>query len=119
MSSPFIQAIRDHLRARNYSKRTEKTYMYWILSYIRFHDRQHPSKLSTSHIVQFLEHLVLKHNVSPSTQKTALNSIMYLYKKFLGWDSAALDLGDFIKAKKLPIVLSEHELRKVFSHLQR
>ena len=106
MSSPFIQAIRDHLRARHYSKRTEQTYIYWILSYIRFHDRQHPCKLSTSHIVQFLEHLVLQHNVSPSTQKTALNSVMYLYKNFLAGILQRLIYEILIKLKNLKSFLS-------------
>lgn len=121
MSSPFIQSIRDHLRARNYSKRTEQTYVYWILSYIRFHNKQHPSSLSSTHIAQFLEHLVLNRNVTPSTQKTALNAIMYLYKKFLGWEETTIDLGDFkkaVKPKKLPVILSQSELRALFSHLQ-
>lgn len=121
MSSPFIQSIRDHLRARNYSKRTEQTYVYWILSYIRFHNKQHPSSLSSTHITQFLEHLVLNRNVTPSTQKTALNAIMYLYKKFLGWEETTIDLGDFkkaVKPKKLPVILSQSELRALFSHLQ-
>jgi len=121
MPSPFIQSIRDHLRARHYSKRTEQTYIYWILNYIRFHNREHPNNLTTVHIVQYLEHLALKQKVSPSTQKTALNALMYLYKQVLGWEASSLDLGNFHRAqtpKKLPIVLSQSELRLLFSHLQ-
>lgn len=121
MSSPFIQSIRDHLRARHYSKRTEKTYIYWILNYIRFHNRVHPNNLTTDHIIQYLEYLALKQKVTPSTQKTALNALMYLYKRVLGWDASALELGDFHRAKtpsKLPIVLSKAEIRLIFSYLQ-
>ncbi|MGH1461109.1 MAG: integron integrase [Neptuniibacter sp.] len=121
MASPFIQAIRDHLRARNYSKRTEKTYIYWILSYIRFHHHQHPSQLGATDIVKYLEHLAVRHNVTASTQKTALNSLMYLYKRFLGKEDFELDLGDFQRAtkpRKLPVVLSKDELRRLFLHLQ-
>lgn len=121
MTSPFIQSLRDHLRARNYSKRTEKTYIYWILGYIRFHNRQHPNNLNKHHIVQYLEHLALTQKVTPSTQKTALNAVMYLYKRFLKWDENTLDLGDFSRAqtpKKLPVVLTQTEIRSLFSHLQ-
>lgn len=55
MGSPFIQSVRNHLRARQYSKRTEQTYIYWIVDYIRFHKMQHPSALDESAIVAFLE----------------------------------------------------------------
>ena len=60
MGSPFIQSVRDHLRARQYSKRTEQTYTCWIAYYIRFHKMQHPSTLNESAIVAFLEYLALK-----------------------------------------------------------
>ncbi|MCP4595326.1 integron integrase [Neptuniibacter sp.] len=121
MSSPFMQAIREHLRARHYSKRTEQTYIYWILGYIRFHNRAHPSNLSADHIVQYLEHLAITQKVTPSTQKTALNALMYLYKRFLNWDQALLELGDFHRAKtpkKIPVVLSKEEIKSVFALLQ-
>lgn len=121
MPSPFIQSIRDHLRARHYSKRTEQTYIYWILKYIRYHDRQHPNNLTTAHLVDYLEHLALKQKVSPSTQKTALNALMYLYKQVLHWDSSSLKLGEFHrsqKPKKLPVVLTQNELKRLFAHLQ-
>lgn len=121
MSSPFIQSIREHLRARHYSKRTEQTYIYWILGYIRFHNREHPDNLTSHHIVQYLEYLAVTQKVTPSTQKTALNALMYLYKKYLCWDQALLDLGDFRRAKaprKIPVVLSKDEIRSVFSCLQ-
>lgn len=121
MPSPFIQSIRDHLRARHYSKRTEQTYIYWILKYIRFHNRAHPNNLTTAHITEFLERLALKEKVSPSTQKTVLNALISLYKQVLKWDPTSLKLGDFHRAqtpKKLPVVLTHFELRLLFSQLQ-
>jgi integron integrase len=119
MSSPLIQAIRDHLRARNYSKRTEQTYIHWILQYIRFHKLTHPNNLDNQAIVSFLEYLAVERNVSPSTQKTALNSLMYLYKRFLGRENIELD--DFTRATKprrLPVVLSRAEVRSLLNNLQ-
>ena len=119
MASVFVQYIRDHLRARHYSKRTEKTYVYWIVYYIRFHQYQHPSKLNEGNIVQFLEYLALERNVSPSTQKTALNALMYLYKKV--FELEGFHVPEFTKArkeKKLPVVLTRSEVRCLFSHLQ-
>lgn len=119
MASLFIQSIRDHLRARNYSKRTEQTYIYWILYFIRFHGKAHPSTLGPDAIVRFLEYLALKRNVTPATQKTALNALMYLYKRVLGRED--LELPDFSRArreKKLPVVLSRVEVRRLLGELQ-
>ena len=79
MGSPFIQAVRDHIVARNYGKRTEQTYIYWILAYIRFHHRVHTEQLSEADVQAYL---VLKRNVSESTQRAALDALIYLYKQF-------------------------------------
>lgn len=120
MASPFIQAVRDHMRARHYSKRTEQTYIYWILYFIRFHNRVHPSTLGSTDIVRFLEYLAIEKHVSQSTQKTALNALIYLYKRFLKWEDFALDLGEFRRAtkpRKLPVVLSRHEVRALLDNL--
>lgn len=119
MASQFIQSLRDHIRARNYSKRTEKTYIHWVLDFIRFHNLVHPEKLGTREIITYLEYLAVKREVSPSTQRTALNALVYLYKQYFGREQ--LDLGSFkraSKAKKLPTVLTQEELRVVFGHLQ-
>lgn len=120
MPSPFIQALRDHMRARHYSKRTEKTYIYWILFFIRFNHLAHPDTLDRHDIVRFLEYLAVERKVTPSTQKTALNALMYLYKRFLGRDEEELQLDDFKRAskpKKLPVVLSRAEVRLLLAQL--
>ena len=119
MASPFIQSVRDHLRARNYAKRTEQTYIYWILDFIRFHQRQHPAQLTPKHVVTYLEHLAVKRNVSPSTQKTALNALAYLYKNYFGHD--AFELPNFTRSKrqaKLPVVLTRREVRAMLDEMQ-
>ncbi len=120
MASIFIQSIRNHLRARHYSKRTEETYVHWIRQYIRYNEMAHPDALESTDIVRFLEHLVIANDVSPATQRTALNSVMYLYKKFLGRKD--IELGDFTKARKgakLPVVLTSQEVVNLLNQLQR
>lgn len=121
MSSPFIDKLREHLRARNYSKRTEQTYVHWILDFIRYHNRVHPNTLDQQRITAYLEYLAIHRQVSPATQRTALNALAYLYKQFLGRDDNWFKLDSFkrsSKAKKLPVVLTNRELRDVFTHLQ-
>jgi len=120
MASQFIQDLRAHMRARHYSKRTEQTYVYWVINYIRFHNLIHPADLNSDHIVQFLEYLAVERNVSPSTQKTALNALVYLYKRFFDRDPEDLKFADFTQAskpKKLPVVLTRDELRRLFAYL--
>ena len=118
MPSTFIQSLREHMRARNYSKRTEKTYVYWILYFIRFHNRKHPAEMGEPDIVAFLEFLAVKQHVSPSTQKTALNSLVYLYKRFLERDIQIKDFTRAQKPKKLPVVLNKPEVKALFTNLQ-
>lgn len=118
MKSPFLRSVRDHIRARNYSKRTEQGYLYWIRNYIRFHRNRHPQDLGDADIVAYLEYLALTRKVAPSTQKTALNALMYLYRHVLGRPD--LQIGDFSRAtkdKKLPVVLSRAEVKTLLSHL--
>ena len=53
--SPFIESIRRTMRLRGYSIRTEKSYLYWIKSYIRFHKRKHPKEMGKNEVIQFLD----------------------------------------------------------------
>ncbi|MGI9285782.1 MAG: integron integrase [Pseudomonadales bacterium] len=119
MASTFIQSIRNHLRARHYSKRTEETYIHWIKHFIRFNKLAHPDSLGAADVARFLEYLAVAKNVSPSTQRTALNALMYLYRKYFGRED--IELGDFTKARKeskLPVVLTQQEIVSLLSQLQ-
>lgn len=118
MASSFIEQVRDTLRAKYYSIRTEDTYLYWIKYFIRFHKMQHPSKLAESDVRDFLTHLALNAKVAPSTQKTALNAIVFMYRHVL--ESPLGDFSDFSRARtprKLPVVLTKDEVRSIFSLL--
>lgn len=42
MKSAFLNSVVEVLRSKYYSIRTEKTYVYWIVAYIRFHGNAHP-----------------------------------------------------------------------------
>ncbi|MCW8884849.1 MAG: integron integrase [Motiliproteus sp.] len=118
MKSPFLNFVRDAIRAKQYSIRTEKTYLHWIVRYIRFHQMQHPKDMGAVHIRQFLDHLAVKGKVAANTQKTALNSLVFLYRQVLGVELE--DFSDFYRARapnKLPTVLTQQEISRLFSHL--
>lgn len=118
-SSPFLQSINDFMLARRYSKRTISTYLTWIKYYINFHKKKHPKDIGEPEVVDFLAFLAVNRNVSPSTQCTALNALAFLYNKFL-----ELPLGEMREFKKatrqpkLPIVLTEAEVKSLFSQLE-
>lgn len=111
-------SVRDTMRAKYYAGRTEKTYLLWIAAYIRFHDYKHPKDMAAPDVVAWLDHLALHQKVAPNTQKVALNAIVFMYRPVIG-----VELGDFDHfkrsntPKKLPVVLSEPEIRALFQHL--
>lgn len=116
--SPFLNEISDFMLARRYSKRTIKTYINWIRSFIIFCDKQHPSELAMSDVERYLTHLAVNRNVSASTQALALNSLMFLYNKFL--EQPLGDVSAFRRSKKqakLPVVLTQNEVRLLFDNI--
>ena len=116
---PAIAEVVKVVRLKNYAMRTEKTYRGWISRFFYFHKPNDVHDLAGKEVKQYLEYLVLKRNVSVSTQKQALNALAFLFNQV--WKKPLDDLGDFIGSKrprKLPVVLSRDEVRRIFQHLQ-
>lgn len=110
-NSPFLNDIETFMLARRYSKRTIKTYLTWIRSYILFNNKQHPSELGQADVERFLTHLAVDRTVSASTQSLALNALAFLYNKFL--ERPLGELGAFRRSNrppKLPTVLTTEEI---------
>ena len=84
MASQFLQQVRDHMRARQYSKHAEESYVYWLGQYIRFHHPHHPRDLGDDDIAEFLDHLARSRKVSSDTQASALNALVFTYRHVLG-----------------------------------
>jgi integron integrase len=114
----LLEQIRDVMRLKHYSLRTERTYCDWIERFIRFHRMRHPAEMAEPEVGEFLTHLARVGDVSASTQNQALSALLFLYKGVLkqeiGW------LKQVERAKKparLPVVLSRDEVHKIFAHL--
>jgi len=73
----FMDRLRALIRSRNMAYKTEQTYCHWIKRFIRFHGMQHPSACSAKEVEQFLSHLAVQRNSSISTQRTALNALVF------------------------------------------
>lgn len=117
--SPFLNQIDHFMKVRHYSRRTIKSYILWIKAFIRFNDYQHPKNMGSKEVERFLTHLAVNRAVSISTQSLALNAIVFLYNKFL--EKPLENIGDFRRVKrpaKLPTVLTEQEVKLLFSHIE-
>lgn len=105
---------------RQYSLRTIDTYLKWIASYIHFHDKRHPASMGDNEVIEYLDSLILKHNVSPKTQATALNALSFLYKHIVEKELAGNLM--FIRSKrqpKLPVVMTQDEVKSLMSYLTK
>jgi len=66
--SQLIDQLRDEIRVRHYSIRTEQSYSDWVRQYVQFHNLRHPSEMGAPEITRFLTHLAVDRNVAASTQ---------------------------------------------------
>lgn len=111
--------MREALRSRHYSQRTEQTYCYWPRRFIYFHDVRHPPHMAEPEINDFLTHVAVKERVSASTQNQALSVWLFLYRHVLNRQIG--DLGEVTRARKptrLPVVMTGDEGKAVLSQLK-
>ncbi len=116
-SSKLLTQVRQEIRRRNYSFKTEQAYISWILRYIRFHNTTHPNEMGAAEVEDFLNDLANNENVAASTQNQALSALVFLYKQVLDVPTLKLDgLQRARKPQKVPVVLSQDEVRQIFYH---
>ena len=114
----LLNQLREALRSRHYSSRTEKTYVQWVKRFIYFHNVRHPSEMAEPEINALLAHLAVKEKVSASTQNQALSALLFLYRYVIGREVG--DLGEVIRARKpkrLPVVMTHEEVKAVLTNL--
>lgn len=111
----LLDRVRETLRVKHYSIRTEEAYLSWIRRYIFFHDKRHPQTMGTPEIEAFLTYLAVHNNVAASTQNQALCAILFLYNEVLGQEVDPVDAIRAKKPKRLPVVLSREEVERVIT----
>jgi hypothetical protein len=77
-SARLMDQVREVLRFHHYTYNTEKSYLSWILQFIRFHNKKHPKDMGKAEVEAFLSHLAINRNVSASTRNQAFNDIALL-----------------------------------------
>ena len=87
----LLDAMRDSIRLKHYSLRTEETYIHWVRRFIHFHGKRHPRELGALEVTAFLNHLVKNRDVAAAAQNQALSALLYLYRQVLCLPMAWLD----------------------------
>jgi len=115
----LLDQVRDAIRTRHYSYRTEEAYVGWIRRFIFFHQKRHPAEMGAREVSAFLSSLATDAHVSASTQNQALAALLFLYREVLAQDFGWLD--DVVRAKRtphLPVVLTREEVKAVLGTLR-
>jgi integron integrase len=114
----LLDQVHDAIRARHYSRRTERAYAGWIRRFVLFHGKRHPEEMGEPEVTAFLSHLATRRRVSASTQNQALSALLFLYRVVLRRDLAWLD--ELVRAKRparVPTVLSRSEVAALLAEL--
>jgi integron integrase len=113
----LIEAVKEALRSKGYSYKTEQTYLNWIRKYMRYHLPKHPRETGTEGVRAFITYLAVERNYSPQTQNQALAAVLFLYK-VLGMEIGDVSLVRAKKEKHLPTILSEEDVASLLNQMQ-
>lgn len=117
-SPRLLDQVRDVIRLKHYSIRTEQSYIGWIKRYILFHGKRHPREMGADEVTRFLTDLAVRGNVAAATQNQALNAILFLYRAVLKIDLPWMDgIERAKKPSRLPVVFTRAEVKRVLAQL--
>ena len=114
----LLDQVRERVRIKHYSIRTEEAYVDWARRFILFHDKRHPRSIGAPEVEAFLSHLATERKVSASTQNQAKAALLFLYREVLGVELPWLD--EIVQARvlrRLPVVLTAREVKALLDHL--
>lgn len=114
----LLDRVRQAVRVRHYSRRTEDAYVHWIKTYIVFHGKVHPTSLGAAHVSAFVSWLAEHRRVSASTQNQALSAVLFLYRHVLAIELHTIP--PVVRARtpeRLPVVLSRSEVASLLGQL--
>ena len=115
----LLVQVRERLRFKHYSIRTESCYVDWVRRFIFFHGKRHPAEMGGAEVEKFLSHLAVVGKVSASTQNQAKSALLFLYKEVLASELPWLKGIESAKVStRLPVVLTEEEVKQVLARTQ-
>ncbi len=114
----LILKLRNCIRVKHYSIRTEEAYLHWIKQFLKFHYNRKPEFIQEPDINRFLTYLAVSRQVAASTQNQATSAILFLYRNVL---NKPLDWFHFLrhakKPKRLPTVFTRKEVNAILQQL--
>jgi integron integrase len=118
-SSTLLGRLREVIRYKHYSIRTEQSYVEWVRRFVSFHGRRHPREMGAEEVRAFLGYLAVELKVAASTHQQALSALLFLYREVLGVDLPWLaDLDRPKKPKRTPVVLSRGEVERLLAVME-
>ena len=117
-TSPFLNQVRQVLRLKHMSRRTEASYLHYVVDYIRFHGRRHPQEMGVPEIRAYLSHLAIEGRVAASTQNVALSALLFLYRGVLHMDLPHIENVEWARRhKRVPVVFTSAEVHAILAEL--
>lgn len=114
----LLDQVRNKIRLKHYSIRTEQAYVHWVKRFVLHHRKRHPRDMGAEEVEQFLTVLAVQGKVSASTQNQAKSALLFLYKEVLGIQLPWLDNIETAKRPKyLPVVLTVREVSAMLEHV--
>lgn len=115
----IIEQVRQAIRARHHSPRTEKAYLMWVRRFVRFFDGRDPTQMGAAEIQEFLSSLVTQRGLSASTQNQAFSALLFLYREVLGREIGGLDgVTRARPSTHVPLVLTPAEVQSILARMR-
>jgi len=109
--------MKKDMELRNLSKRTIKTYLHCVKNFARHYGKS-PEQMDDNAVRDFLHHLLKEKNASQASISQHYSALKFFYQTTLGRDWDTLKIPRSRRIKKLPVVLSQGEVREVLSKVQ-
>jgi integrase len=115
----LLDLLRERIRYKHYSLRTERAYVHWVRAFIRQQGMRHPRDMGGAEVEQSLCLLANERNVAPSTHNQALSALLFLYREVLDIDLPWMDeIGRPKKRERVPVVLSRTEVSRLLGMIE-
>ena len=113
MTMKLEDQLRGAIRLKQYSYRTEETYVGWYKRFVLWHEKRHPAEMGVPEVEAFLTHLAVNLNLGAVSQNQALNALMFLYSEVLKVELQGIDARRAKHSKRLPVVLTSGEVAEL------
>jgi len=119
MTQPrLLDQVREVIRLKHMSPRTEDSYLYYIKQFILFHNKRHPADMGADEIRAYLSHLAVEGHVAASTQNVALSAILFLYRHVLHLEIPFIENIEYAqRPQRVPVVFTRAEVQAILSRL--